>query len=465
MSAVTVPSLSDPTAAQAAQALGGRWGRHAGVSRFGWWTPVRVLMGLTCVTLLLGFAQKSPCMDGDWGSHGMQYTHACYSDIVPLWSAERLDVGAVPYRDTAVEYPALTGGFMWLTAELTRGVTSLTDKWNDVLTFDVISVLLLAICALLIIWFIAMTARASGRQPYGAAIFALSPLLVFHAFTNWDLLAMAFTSGAIWAWATRRPVLAGVLIGLGTAAKLYPGLLVVALLIIAVRTRRWSPALWATGAAAASWATVNVPLALAYNHGWWEFYKFSMERPTERSTFWAIGRTLFTDPHGLDVKDAPFWVPPGLAVALLFVAGMLLVVWAGLRAPTTPRLSQLAFLVVLAFLLTTKVWSPQYSLWLVPLLALARPKWRLNLLWQFTEVAVWILTLTLLHGLSDDPTQSSRGISYGWLTLVLLVRDAMLLALAVLIVRDMWRAPDGPPEDAPSALTGIPDKTLITPGA
>ncbi len=56
-----------------------------------------------------------------------QYTHFCYSDVVPLWSDERLDVGAVPYRDTRVEYPVLTGAFMWVTADLTRGVHALSS--------------------------------------------------------------------------------------------------------------------------------------------------------------------------------------------------------------------------------------------------------------------------------------------------------------------------------------------------
>ena len=87
------------------------------------------------------------------------------------------------------------------------------------------------------------------------------------------------------------------------------------------------------------------------------------------------------------------------AVALLLVVALAAVVWLGLAAPTRPRLAQLAFLCVLAFLLTTKVWSPQYSLWLVPLLALARPRWRLSLVWQFVEIAVWMLTLTVLLGL------------------------------------------------------------------
>jgi uncharacterized membrane protein len=106
----------------------------------------------------------------------------------------------------------------------------------------------------------------------------------------------------------------------------------------------------------------------------------------------------------------------------------------GLAAPVRPRLAQLAFLCVLAFLLTTKVWSPQYSLWLVPLLALARPRWRLNLVWQFTEILVWMATLTLLLGY-DVP---NHGINYGWLMLILLVRDGLLLALAGMIVREMW---------------------------
>ena len=106
----------------------------------------------------------------------------------------------------------------------------------------------------------------------------------------------------------------------------------------------------------------------------------------------------------------------------------------GLGAPTRPRLAQLAFLVVLAFLLTTKVWSPQYSVWLVPLLALARPRWGLNLLWQFTEIAVWIATLLWLLGYYD----SARGLDYGALMILLLVRDGLLIAIAVLVVREMW---------------------------
>jgi uncharacterized membrane protein len=425
------PSHTDPTAGRASQIIGGVWGRHAGVFPDRWWTPVRIVMAMTCLTLMLGFAQKSPCVTGAW-TGSKQYTHMCYSDVVPLWSDERLDVGAVPYRDTAVEYPVLTGGLMWLTAELTRGVHALDTSWSELVIFASLTAILLSACGLLVT---ASTAAAAGRRPYDAAIFAASPLLIIHAFSNWDLLAMALTSGALWAWARRQPVLAGTLIGLGTAAKLYPIFLLVAIAILAVRTRRYAPAVWAGLSAVLVWLAVNLPIALAYYHGWSEFYRFSIDRPTERSTVWAMGKTMLD--VGAGATDAPYWNPPGTAVALALFVALAVVAVIGLRAPVKPRLAQLAFLAVLAFLLTTKVWSPQYSLWLVPLLALARPRWRLSLIWQFTEIALWFLTLPLLLGLNHG--QEAHGIGYGWLMLVLVARDVLLLAIAGLIVREMWR--------------------------
>jgi len=424
------PSRSDPTAWRAVRRFGGAWGRRAAISPTSWWTPVRWLLVFTTITLLLGFAQKSPCATGDWTGN-KQYTHFCYSDVIPLWSDERLDVGAVPYRDTGVEYPVLTGGFMWLTADLTRGVHTITTSVQEVTVFGLITVILLAACALLVTLATAGTAR---RRPYDAAIFAFSPLLVFHAFTNWDLLAMAFTAGALWAWARGKPVLAGAMIGLGTAAKLYPVLLLIPIVVLAVRTAKWRDAAWCTVAAGLTWTAVNAPIAFAYSHGWWVFYKFSADRVAERSSLWAIGRTLADG--SLGDSDTPPWAPPGIAVAGAVVLVMAAIVALGLMAPVRPRLAQLAFLVVLAFLLTTKVWSPQYSLWLVPLLALARPRWRLNLIWQFTEVGVWMLTLTLLLGL--NPAQADHGIAYGWLVLLIVTRDVMLLTLAGLIIREMW---------------------------
>ena len=223
------PAPEDPAAAQPRRPDGGTRGAASSAARGGGapaWPGAAggprcaVLLVATLVTLLLGFAQKSPCADGAWTGY-KQYTHMCYSDVVPLWSDERLDVGAVPYRDTGVEYPVLTGGFMWLTAELTRGVHALVGSWSEVVLFGVLSAVLLAVCGLVVTAGTALTGR---RRPYDAALFALSPLLVFHAFSNWDLLAMALASAALWAWSRDRPVGAGVLHRSGNGGEAVPGL-------------------------------------------------------------------------------------------------------------------------------------------------------------------------------------------------------------------------------------------------
>jgi uncharacterized membrane protein len=426
------PSWEDPTVAAASALAGGPLGRYAAPST-GWWTPLRVLLALAAFTMLLGYGEKLPCADGQWVA-SKQYTHACYSDVIPLWGAEGLSTGAVPYRDHAVEYPVLTGGFMWATAELTRGWHAVAERGilpgqNESVMFGVLTCVLLALCGLVTA---AATAAAAGRRrQWDAAIFAASPLLIFHAFSNWDLLAMAFVSGALWAWARNRPIAAGVLIGLGTAAKLYPALLLFALLLLAYRSRIWRPVLAAGLTALATWLAVNLPVALSWTTGWKEFYTFSESRPAEASTFWAMLKHFYPSTFGSAADQG--WTPPGLAVALFLLAALGLVGWLALSVPTRPRLAQLAFLVVTAFLLTTKVWSPQYSIWLVPLLALARPRWRSALLWQASEIAVWIATLLWLLGGSDP----NKALTYEGLTCVLLFRDACLLLVVGLIVHDM----------------------------
>lgn len=431
---VQIPSRDDPTVARASTVLGGPLGRYARPG-IGWWSPLRVLLAIATFTLVLGYGEKLPCANGQWVA-SKQYTHACYSDVIPLWTAEGLSSGAVPYRDHAVEYPVLTGGFMWVTAELTRGWHAVAEAgWlpgtDEGIMFGVLTCALLGICGLLVVL---ATAGAAGRtRQWDVAILAASPLLIFHAFSNWDLFAMAFTSGALWAWARNRPVLAGALIGLGTAAKLYPALLLIPLALLAYRCRRWRPVL-ATGLAAAGcWLAVNLPVALAWTTGWKEFYTFSESRPAEASTFWAMLKHFY--PSSFGQPNSSGWTPPGLAVAVVLLIALAGVGYLALTVPTRPRLAQLAFLTVAAFLLTTKVWSPQYSIWLVPLLALARPRWRMALLWQVSEIAVWVATLLWLLAGSDP----NKAMTYEGLTWILLIRDGFLLTLVAMIVLEMYR--------------------------
>lgn len=434
-----VPSWSDRVARQASEAFGGPWGRHAVTGRALFWTPLRVCLLFTVVVLALAWAKQSPCSDGNWAG-SKQYTHLCYSDTVPLFGLRGLSEGLTPYLDSPLEYPVLTGGFMALAALLARAYDTAADAVGllpsvvPVQSYYVVTCLMLSVCALLVT---RSVAGLSGRRPWDAAMVGLSPLLFVHAFTNWDLFAVALATLGLWAWAKEHPALAGVLIGLGTAAKLYPVLLLGVLLVLCLRTWQLRPWLTATLAAAGAWLAVNLPIALLAPENWREFFALNDSRPADPDTLWNIaitasGDRLFDGP--LAAGESPAVLNAVIAVLLVVMAAA--VGWLALAAPTRPRVAQLAFLLVAGFLLINKVWSPQYSLWLLPLAVLARPAWRSLLLWQATEALLWVPRMLWYLGTDN------KGIDVQWFFLAVGLRDVAVLVLVALVVRDVWR-PEG----------------------
>jgi uncharacterized membrane protein len=435
-----VPTWTDPVAVQAAEAVGGPWGRHAVTGRALFWTPLRVCLLFTVLVLSVAWAKQAPCSDGNW-TGSKQYTHLCYNDAVPLFGLHGLSTGDVPYLDSPVEYPVLTGGFMQLAAVIARGYDSLATGIGPlpdgvpVQTYYVVTCLLLSLLAM-------VTTRGvlalSGRRPWDAAMVGLSPVLLMYAFNNWDLLAVALTTLGMWAWARRHPVVAGVLLGLGVAAKLYPVLVLGVLFLLCVRAGRLRPWFTATVSAGLAWLAVDLPIAVLAPDNWARFFSLSGSRPANPESIWAI--VLHYRPQFLDGPLAEGQTPTALnaavAVALLLSAAG--VGWLALAARLRPRLPQLAFLLVAAFLLLNKVYSPQYALWLLPLAVLARPRWRSLLLWQATEALVW--TMTMLYYLGTE----HRGVDVEWFYFSVVLRDVALLALMALIVREVWN-PDADP--------------------
>jgi uncharacterized membrane protein len=422
-------------AAQASEAVGGPWGRHAITGRALFWTPLRVCLLFTTSVLALAWVKQAPCSDGNWAG-SVQYTHFCYSDAVPLYALHGLDRGLVPYLESAVEYPVLTGAFMAAAAGIGRGYTALADSLGllpqvpGVQAYYVVTCLLLSLCGLLVTRAVLGTA---GRRPWDAAMVGLSPLLFVHAFTNWDLLAVALASLGLWAWARSRPVLAGLLLGLGVAAKLYPLLLLGALFLLCLRAGRLRPWLETAGAAALAWGAVNLPVAVLAPENWSRFFRLSSTRPADPDSLWNIAITvsdgrLFDGP--LAAGEAPTVL--NAVVAVTVVALLAGVAWLTLATPVRPRVAQVAFLLLAGFLLANKVWSPQFSLWLLPLAVLARPQWRALLLWQATEALLWVPRLLWYLGTDD------RGVEVEWFFLAVTIRDAAVVLLMGLVVRDIW---------------------------
>lgn len=451
-----IPSWTDPTVRRASDLIGGPLGRHAIVGRAVWLTPLRVCLLMAIVILIFGWLFKSPCIQqGPNGAGGVTldqggqrpWITGCYNDVVPLYGSHKLDTQAMPYKTSwtdedgtvrYMEYPVITGYFMWGMSELGKYYVQFAQHVGLPVPIDVAAYFTIGaiVLALFYLWAVASTARIARRRVWDVAIMCLSPLLIVHAFTNWDLLAIGMTAGAMVAWARGRPVLAGVLIGLGTAAKLYPVLLLGPLLLLALRTGKAQGLVRTAVTAAVVWLVVNVPIMYLYPTGWYEFIKLNSERPAEYDSWYAIYTTL-SGSHVFDSAsgaDSPSFL--NALSLVMFGLACLAIAWFALATQRRPRLAQLIFLVVAAFLLTNKVWSPQYSLWLLPLVVLALPRWRPVLAWQFSEAVVWLLLMLSFAGVSN------KGLSIYPFVAAAIVRDILLIALVVRVMREIMRPAD-----------------------
>lgn len=488
-----LPSRTDPMTAQLSTIIGGPVGAHAVIGRQRFLTPLRVFFLLAVVAMSFGWAGKAACLqqmpgpDGtptlDW-SGGRQYVSMCYADAIPLYGGERLSDGEFPYKSgwtdgtvgadgelvvRHMEYPVLTGLYQYGAMRVAKAWKSgfdagyLPGAIEVVLYFTVIAV------GLALAWLITVWASASltGRRKWDAALVAASPLVLVHIFTNFDALATAFAMTGLLAWARKRPVLAGVLLGLGAATKMYPVLLLGPLLIVCWRAGKMRDFWRTTAAAVLAWTAVNLPIAILFPKGWREFYRLSEVRSMNPESIYNVIAS-FTGWQGFDGPLGPGQSPSTLNMVAtgLFVAACVGIAVIGLTSPRRPRVAQLCFLVVAAFLLTNKVWSPQFSLWLVPLAVLALPHTRILLAWMTVDALTWAPLMWYFHGVAN------KGLPEQWFTASIVVRDLMVLGLCAMIIRQIYRpaedlvrapGPDGVAPDDPvgGVVDGAPDRYFL----
>ena len=348
-----LPSRTDALAGALSQVVGGPVGRHALIGRARFLTPLRVMLAIAVVFLALGYTTKAACLVttgagtadqkvANWQNQRAYY-ELCYSDTVPLYTAELLNLGKFPYKSSWIEtdskgrpqvqfdgniavrymeYPVITGVYQYMSMALAKTYSALSKlvplpSIAEVVMFFNISALGLALAWFATVW---STAKLAGRRIWDAALVAGSPIVIFQIFTNFDALATAFAVGAILAWSRRRPVLAGALIGLGVAAKLYPILLLIPLAILGLRSGRLREVGKTAAAAVVAWLLVNLPVMVMFPRGWSEFFRLNARRGDDMDSLYNVVKS-FTGWQGFDT-GLGLWQPPVIlngVVMVLFV--------------------------------------------------------------------------------------------------------------------------------------------------
>ena len=446
-----LPADDDAIVGSSTEVIGGPPGRWARIGR-GAWTPLRVLVGIATLSYLVGYVLDLSCRADGWAAP-QRYEHLCYTDISPLYALRGFADGLIPYLQPMadgqhLEYPVLTGAFMWIAALVTTPVAALTQIDSGTAFFDV-NVVMLFVAFLATVIATALTVR---RRPWDAAMVALAPTMILGATINWDLLPLAFIGFALLAWSRRHPFAAGVLLGLAVAAKFYPVLLLGGFLLLSLRSGKWRAFGALVGGTVLSWLVVNVPVMVANFDGWSFFYRFSQERGEDFGSLWfalSQGGVGQVPPERLNMLATGLFLVLCVGIALLV-----------LMARRRPRLASVLFLIVAAFVLTNKVYSPQYSLWLIPLAVMARPRWSSFLVWQAGEVVYFVAIWWFLAGYGVDDAQALNGQEY---SIAILIRLLATIYFVALVVQDML-APrydpvrtDGEPEDEDDPGGGVYD--------
>jgi uncharacterized membrane protein len=384
--------------------------------------PIRLaaVLGAVVVTLSAGYLLKAPCLDS-WAD-GRQYNRLCYSDPVALYAAgdrdRGLDEARFPYLQAENEYPVLSGVAMWKAAVLSRNHADFFH-WTA---------LTLSIAALATGWALH---HLTGRR---ALYFAAAPALALYAYLNWDLLAVALATRATLAYLRHHRGWAGVLLGLGAAAKLYPALLVIPFAAGAWLEGRRRDAGGLVAGAAGAWLVVNVPFAVASFDRWSEFFRFNAVRTADWDSPWFLLQ------EGLGVR----W--PTSVVNLLAAGSFVLlaaVLWRAGRARGAPVWT-FGFPLLVAFLITGKVFSPQFGLWLLPWFALTLPHLGLFVALQATEVAVFVTRFLFFARI----TGVGEGLPLEVFAVAVVLRTAVLVACLAAWARRP--APAEAPREAPA---------------
>ena len=263
---------------------------------------------------------------------------------------------------------------------------------NDIRDYYFVNIFLLALL------FIATVILLQRIAPYGF-YYALAPAVIASLFINWDLWAIPSMLLAIYWFDRKRLDYSAIALGVSIATKFFPVLLLLPILVIFMRSNK-SPIRY-LAIFAGTWSVINIPVAIANPTGWWHFYKFNLERGPDWGSIWNAVQI--------------FGWNPGTTNYISLIGTLAILAWVAVflfNLRETPTLAEVSFIVFAAVLVLSKVYSPQYVLWLTTLAVIALNSRRALItfwVWQSAELlyhlAIWqhLASITGAHfGLSQS---------------------------------------------------------------
>ena len=369
----------------------------------------RVIVLFAIIASLFSFAKFSHCEKSVWAGPD-QYIHACYSDLPALFSERAFGKGQWAFSggDQAVEYPALQGVVMWATARVSP------DGPVSYFNFSAILIALLFIATAVLVYKI---------KPESALLYTLAPTGILSLFINWDLWAIVTTLLAIYWFDRKQELASAAILGVSIATKFFPIVLLLPIAIIYIRRQEVKNGIRYIATALGTFIVINIPFALTTPTGWWRFYDLNLHREADWGSIW-YALSVF----GLNLSHINYFAILTLLIGVAVVAIFLL------QTKETLSLAESSIFIFIVLMTVSKVYSPQYVLWLTPLVVLAlRDKRDLSWFW-FWQIAEVIYHLAIWQHLALL-TGAHFGLPVKAYAAIALFRISAAIALAVALAR------------------------------
>ncbi len=351
------------------------------------WKWVVVIMAFCLLHLLVftrGFASGGSDIDG-------YYRYASL-----------MGQGQLPYRDFSVEYPPGALLIFYLPYLVSSNIQNYSVAFAvEMLLFD--------LAGLLMIFGISRRAGISPMKSltgYTLAMAAIGSIMV----QRFDIVPAVITLGALYAFSKGEYKTAWAVLAIGTMTKLYPALLAPLFLIYQWRRGGLRGVLSPVFTFLVGIELISIPLMILNCNGFISSFTIQSGRPLQLESLYSslllLGQSLgiLSDQPvqgNISLDIASPLAGPLAKGAFLFMGVSLLAVYylyyrncrksvkpSSAPAPGLPELADLlnySFITIVVFMITNKVFSPQFMVWLYPLFPLVSGRFR---------TAIWVIFLT-----------------------------------------------------------------------
>lgn len=384
----------------------------------------RVLIACAILASIFSFIKFSHCEGKNWATPD-QYVHACYSDLPSLFGDRELNKHKWAYAGTekAVEYPVITGLVMYATALITPSNSSSATNYFLINAF---------LIALLFIFMVVLIAHIKPNYWY---LLPVAPAMIASLYINWDLWAITSMLIAIYWFDKEKYKWSALALGISISTKFMPIFLLLPIFLILWRKNRIREIAQYSGIVIASWLAINLPVALTTPQGWWRFYDLNLSRGADWGSPWLAFSIL-----GINLANLNY------LTFLALLAGLTIITLIFFEFSITPTLAQMSFILLAVVMIVSKVYSPQYVLWLTPLAILGLNKKSVHAfwIWQGGEViyhiAIWQHLATVTGAPFGLPAKG-----YALLTLLRIATTIYLVAVMARRAIENSRTDEGRP--------------------